>query len=87
MAGNKADIKWSDIKRYFQSWEQADLVSLVHDLFKLSPENRAFLATRLLGAAAAKPLLESYRKRIEQAFYKRSGMPQEKLGLAGATHR
>ena len=59
-------------------------MTLVHDLFKLSVENRALLAARLLGASAVRPLLEPYGLRIEHAFYKRSGMPQERLRLADA---
>src|SRR4051794_17083170 len=84
MAAKRADVRGSDVKRQLQAWGQAELLGLVHDLFKLSPENRAFLAARLLGVSAVRPLLEPYRQRIERAFYKRSGMPQEKLQLGDA---
>ncbi len=70
MAGKKSDIKWSDIKRQLQSLEEPDLLAMIHDLFKLSVENRAFLAARLLGASTAKSLLPPYLERIERAFYK-----------------
>jgi hypothetical protein len=84
MAGKKAEIRWSDVKPQFESLGQAEWLGLVHDLFRLSAENRAFLAARLLGASAVQARLEPYRQRIEQAFYRRSGMPQEKLHLAEA---
>jgi hypothetical protein len=79
MAGKKAEVKWSDIKRQLQSLEDAELLALIQGLFKLSVENRAFLASHLLSAAAGQALLQPYRERIERAFYTRSGKPQLKL--------
>jgi hypothetical protein len=81
MAGKKAKVKWSDIKRQLQSLDGADLLALIQGLFKLSGENRAFLAARLLGVSAGRSLLPPYRERIERAFYTRSGRPQQKLRL------
>src|SRR4051812_39997110 len=81
MAGKKADVKWSDIKGQLQSLEGAELVTLIQGLFKLSVENRAFLAARLLGASAGQALLQPYRDRIERAFYTRGGKPQQVLRL------
>jgi len=80
MAEKKADVKWSDIKRQAQSLEGAELLALIQGLFKLSVENRAFLAARLLGALASRALLPPYLERIERAFYTRGGRP--KLNLA-----
>lgn len=84
MPAKKANIRWSDVKKQLQKWTPADLLDVVHDLFKLSEENRSLLAARALGASAAQPLLESYRQRIERAFYTRNGLPQEKLQLGDA---
>ena len=80
MPGKKAEVKWSDIKRQLQSQEDADLLALIQGLFKLSVENRAFLAARLLGASVSQTLLQPYLERIERAFYTRGGKPQLKLG-------
>jgi hypothetical protein len=82
MAEKKAEVKWSDIKRRIQSLDGADLLALIQGLFKLSGENRAFLAARLLGASAGRSLLPSYRERVELAFYTRGGKPQQTLRLA-----
>jgi hypothetical protein len=79
MAAKKEEVKWSDIKRQLQLLEEAELLALIQGLFKLSVENRAFLASHLLGASAGQALLEPYRERIERAFYTRSGRPQLKL--------
>ena len=79
MGSKKEDVKWSDIKRQLQALEESDLHELIQGLFKLSVENRAFLAARLLGASAGKALLQPYRERIERAFYTRGRKPQLKL--------
>ena len=79
MAGKKAEVKWSDIKRRLQSLEGAELLNLIQGLFKLSVENRAFLAAHVLGASASQTLLQPYREHIERAFYTRGGRPQLKL--------
>lgn len=79
MAEKKAEVKWSDVKRRLQSLEGAELVALIQGLFKLSVENRAFLAAHVLGASASQKLLHPYRERIERAFYTRGGRPQLKL--------
>jgi len=79
MASKKGEVKWSDIKRPLQSLKEADLQALIQGLFKLSVENRAFLAAHLLGASASQTLLQPYRERIERAFYTRGGKPQLNL--------
>ncbi len=84
MGQTKAGLKWSDVKKQLQQRTQPELLELLHDLFKLSLENQLCLAARLLGGTASTSLLEPYRKRIEQAFYKRSGWPQDKLQLVAA---
>jgi len=57
MAEKKVDVKWSDIKRQVHSLDGAALLPLIQGLFKLSVENRAFLAAHLLGASASRALL------------------------------
>ncbi len=79
MAEKKADVKWSDIKRQVQSLNGVESLALIQGLFRLSVENRVFLAARLLGASASRTLLQLYLERIERAFYTRSGRPQLKL--------
>jgi len=59
-------------------------LELVHKLFQLSAENQTFLAAHLLDDSAVASLLEPYRLRIEQTFYRRNGWPQAKLQLGAA---
>ena len=79
MAGKKAEVKWSDIKRQIQSLDGTDQLALIQGLFELSVENRAFLAARLLGVSAGRSLLPPYRERVVRAFYTRGRKPQLKL--------
>jgi hypothetical protein len=79
MAAKKAEVKWSEIKRRLQSLEEDQLLTLIQGLFKLSVENRVFLAAHVLGASAGQRLLQPYLERIERAFYTRGGRPQLKL--------
>jgi len=80
-AKRSAAPKWSDVKKRLQSFGSPELLKLVREMFKLSAENQTFLATRLLDGTAGKALLEPYRQRIEQSFYRRNGLPQEQLQL------
>jgi hypothetical protein len=84
MAKKKAEVSWSAVKQELQSWETDELFGLVQDLFKLSAENRLFLAAHLLGKEAIEPLLDPYRQRIKGAFYKRSGKPRNDLQMGDA---
>jgi len=84
MGARRAGPKWSDVKKRLQSCEPPDLLELLHKLFRLSAENQTFLAARLLDDSAGSSLLEPYRRRIEQMFYRRNGWPQDKLRLGAA---
>lgn len=52
--------------------DEQSLRGLVHDLYKLSPENRAFLATWIGNEDAAVELLDAYKARITAQFYGRT---------------
>ena len=84
MAAKSAKPKWSDIKRQLKDWGPQELLGLVRDLFDTFPENRQFLAARLLQAEQGLDVMEPYRQRIHEAFYTRSGLPQNRLRLADA---
>ena len=77
MAGKASSPKWADVKRVVGSWGQRELLDLVQDLFNLSSENREFMAARFPRGSPDPSLLDPYRRRIEGAFYKRNGMPQD----------
>ena len=75
---------WSQVKVELKSWGRPQLLLLVKDLFALSAENRDFLAARLLSHTSGGVPIESYRRKIDEAFYSRRGWPQDKLQLAAA---
>lgn len=58
---------WKDVKKIISGWSDKQLVSLVQDLYRLSPENAAFLNARLLQQAATKQTLAPYKERIRAA--------------------
>ncbi|WP_099828266.1 hypothetical protein [Oceaniglobus indicus] len=58
---------WKDIKPLISGWSDKQLVGLVQDLYRLSPENVAFLNARLLQHSAPKQTLTPYKKRIRAA--------------------
>ena len=58
---------WKDIKSIISGWSDNQLVGLVQDLYRLSPENAAFLNARLLKKSASKQTPDPYKKRIRAA--------------------
>lgn len=58
---------WKDTKAVISGWSDKQLVGLVQDLYRLSPENAAFLNARLLQHSTPKQTLVPYKKRIRAA--------------------
>ncbi|PRY21254.1 hypothetical protein CLV78_110129 [Aliiruegeria haliotis] len=58
---------WIDIKQIISGWSDKQLVGLVQDLYRLCPENAAFLNARLLQQSTPKQKLAPYKKRIRAA--------------------
>jgi hypothetical protein len=75
---------WSQVKAQLKHWDKAQLTGLIQDLFAQSQENRDFLAARLLRDSIGQEALSPYLKRIETAFYRRNGWPQNRLDLKDA---
>jgi hypothetical protein len=65
MTGSKQS--WKDIKQAISGWSEKQFTGLVQDLYRLNPENAAFLNARLLAADAATTTLTPYKKRIRTA--------------------
>jgi hypothetical protein len=64
---NSSKPSWTDIKKVISGWSDKQLVGLVQDLYRLSPENTAFLNARLLQQTAPKQSLAPYKKRVRAA--------------------
>ena len=75
---------WSQIKAKLKHWDKAQLTGLIQDLFGHSPDNRDFLAARLLRDSIGEQVLEPYLKRIEAAFYDKRGWPAKRLDMKDA---
>jgi hypothetical protein len=57
---------WGKLKAKLRRFGASELLTLIHDLYQASPENRQFLRGRLLPSAAD---LERYRSRVMDAVY------------------
>jgi hypothetical protein len=57
---------WGAIKATLKGFDASELVTLVHDLYHASPENRQFLRGRLLRSPAD---LERYRRQVAEAVF------------------
>lgn len=75
---------WSQIKARLKNWDKAQLMGLVQDLFDHSQENRDILAARLLRDSIGDKALAPYLNRIEAAFYRKNGWPQNYVNLKDA---
>ncbi|TVQ50512.1 MAG: hypothetical protein EA377_14240 [Phycisphaerales bacterium] len=63
---------WKNIASVLDEMDDQSLRGLVHDLFKLSPENRAYLAAWIGDEDATVELLDGYKARITSQFYGRT---------------
>ena len=62
---------WKNIASALVEMDADELRGLVHDLYKLSPENRAFLASWLGDEDAPAELLQGYKAKITAQFFTR----------------
>jgi hypothetical protein len=67
---------WKDIKAIVSGWSETQFVGLVQDLYRMSPENAAFLHARLLNQTPSKQTLAPYKKRIRAAISPREPWKQ-----------
>ncbi len=79
----KAGAGWMPIRKQLRGRSPDELVELLHELFKLSPQNRAFLTSRF-AIVDSDALIEPYRRRIEEQFRFRTSTMTVKLDLAEA---
>lgn len=74
---------WTAIRKQLRGRPHGELIELLHELFRLSPQNQAFLAARFANVDSD-ALIEPYRRRIEEQFRFRSSTMTVKLDLAEA---
>ena len=58
--------RWGQVKAKLKRFHASELLSVIHDLYQASPENRQFLHARLFPSAAS---LDEYRRRVEDAIF------------------
>ena len=66
MSGAKKS--WKDIKPILSGFSSTQLLGIVHDLYKLSEPNAAFMHARFLSDTTQGNHLASYKKRIQRAI-------------------
>jgi hypothetical protein len=66
---------WKKITGMLEHMDERSLRGLVHDLYKLSPENRAFLLARTGEESPSVELLNRYKNKITAQFFTR-GSPR-----------
>lgn len=64
---------WKNIAAMLDEMDDQSLRGLVHDLYKLAPENRAFLAAWIGDEDASVELLDGYKAKITAQFFSRGG--------------
>ena len=74
---------WAAIRKQLRTRPHTELIELLHELFRLSRQNQAFLATRF-ASVDSENLIEPYRRRIEEQFRFRTSTMTVKLDLAEA---
>ena len=62
----KKEPCWDDIKTPIEQFKKSELVSLIRDLYRLSPENKDFFHTRF---ATGEDPLPRYKKIIQDAIH------------------
>ncbi len=67
MARSKKSPSWGDIETSLKQLETDQLISLVRDLYKLSPENKDFFHTRF--SATGEDPLPRYKKIIKESVH------------------
>lgn len=67
---------WKDIKAVVAGWSETQLVGLVQDLYRLSPDNAAFINARLVTNTTSSKTLDPYKKRIRAAISPREPWKQ-----------
>lgn len=66
---------WKNIASALDEMDADELRGLVHDLYKLAPENRAFLASCLGDEDVSAELIDGYKSKITAQFFTR-GKPR-----------
>ena len=65
----EATLQWSDLKKLFQEADKKELISLLHDLYENSVDNRRFITARYAKAGDENKILETYRKKVINVYY------------------
>lgn len=82
MAAKSKSPKWSDVRKTLAKWDVPELLQLIKELHKLSPENRDLLHARLAADADNKAVLQPYRDQINDEFYPLYGYGKARPSVA-----
>ncbi|MDQ1253666.1 MAG: hypothetical protein QG646_2853 [Euryarchaeota archaeon] len=62
-------LKWSELNKLFQEADPKELITLLHDLYKNSVDNRRYITARYAKVKGGSEILEAYRKRVINVYY------------------
>ncbi|HDX9577318.1 TPA: hypothetical protein ROX88_000805 [Bacillus pseudomycoides] len=72
-------IKISTLKKELKEYNQAELITLIVDLFKMNKEVQQYLSSRLLGDEVNEELHKQLRKKIENEFFPERSLPKLRI--------
>jgi hypothetical protein len=73
---------WSAVRQQLGTWEKAELLSLVKDLYETTTGSRDFIHARCQAGECGGEALEKYRAKIVAQFFPARGFGKLKLGEA-----
>jgi hypothetical protein len=78
MTDNKS-TGWQSVRRQLSNWTKPALITLVKDLYEVSPGNRDFLHARFQAETDDGTALEKFRRKIVEQFFPARGNGKLKL--------
>jgi len=81
-------MKWTEIRKVLKSAHHGLLLEIIRGLYKLSPENKAFIRTQLSPQGyQGKELLEQSRKKVMKAIYSENVRGIPNMPRFGESHK
>ena len=72
---------WTEIKKELSALDSKELVALIQELYKLSPNNKNYLASRFAPEASREILLKEAKEKITRQFFPKRGIGNPKLSV------
>jgi hypothetical protein len=73
---------WTEIKKQLSAMESKELIGLIQELYKLSPNNKNFLSSRFASDQSRALILEAAKEKIRLHFFPKRGYADPKPSFA-----